>query len=84
MSVPSPSLPPSQTFHCSQVLTWLFVFIRQLLQVSFSQVIHLEGWKPMNLRGSYRALRDNSKAAMFAAIEIYNKPQFAGQVRKFL
>ena len=30
----------------------------------------------MNLCGSYRALRNNSKAAMLAAIEIYNKPQF--------
>ncbi|MFQ5677117.1 MAG: DUF3644 domain-containing protein [bacterium] len=29
----------------------------------------------MNLKGSYRALRNNSKAAMLAAIEIYNKPQ---------
>lgn len=29
----------------------------------------------MNLRGSYRALRNNAKAAMLAAIEIYNKPQ---------
>lgn len=29
----------------------------------------------MNLRGSYRALLNNSKAAMLAAIEIYNKPQ---------
>jgi len=31
----------------------------------------------MNLRGSYRALRSNSEAAMLAAIEIYNKPQFS-------
>jgi len=30
----------------------------------------------MNVRGSYRALLNNSKAAMMAAIEIYNKPQF--------
>jgi hypothetical protein len=29
----------------------------------------------MNLRGSYRALRDNSKAALMSAIEIYNKPR---------
>ncbi len=29
----------------------------------------------MNLRGSYRALRNNSKSAILAAIEIYNKPQ---------
>lgn len=29
----------------------------------------------MNLKGSYRALCSNSKAAMLAAIEIYNKPQ---------
>jgi len=29
----------------------------------------------MNLKGSYRALLNNSKAAMLAAIEIYNKPQ---------
>lgn len=29
----------------------------------------------MNLTGSYRALRNNSKSAMLAAIEIYNKPQ---------
>lgn len=29
----------------------------------------------MNLNGSYRALRNNAKAAMLAAIEIYNKPQ---------
>jgi hypothetical protein len=29
----------------------------------------------MNLRGSYTALRNNSKAAILAAIEIYNKPQ---------
>ena len=31
----------------------------------------------MNLKGSYRALSSNSKAAMLAAIEIYNKPQIA-------
>lgn len=31
----------------------------------------------MNLRGSYRGLRSNSEAAMLAAIEIYNKPQFS-------
>lgn len=31
----------------------------------------------MNLRGSYTSLRNNSKAAMLAAIEIYNKPQIA-------
>ena len=30
----------------------------------------------MNLRGSYRALLSNSRAAMLAAIEIYNKPLF--------
>ena len=30
----------------------------------------------MNLKGSYRALRNNSMAAMLAAIEIYNKPKF--------
>jgi hypothetical protein len=30
----------------------------------------------MNLFESYRALRDNAKAAMLGAIEIYNKPQF--------
>ena len=29
----------------------------------------------MNYRGSYRKLLANSKAAMLAAIEIYNKPQ---------
>lgn len=29
----------------------------------------------MNLKGSYRALRNNATAAMLAAIEIYNKPQ---------
>jgi hypothetical protein len=29
----------------------------------------------MNLSGSYKALRNNSKAAILAAIEIYNKPQ---------
>lgn len=29
----------------------------------------------MNLRGSYKALRDNSRAALMAAIEIYNKPK---------
>jgi hypothetical protein len=29
----------------------------------------------MNLKGSYKALRNNSKAAILAAIEIYNKPQ---------
>ncbi len=29
----------------------------------------------MNLSGSFRALRNNSKAAILAAIEIYNKPQ---------
>ena len=29
----------------------------------------------MNLTGSYRALCNNSKAAILAAIEIYNKPQ---------
>ncbi|MDP9313135.1 MAG: DUF3644 domain-containing protein [Chloroflexota bacterium] len=31
----------------------------------------------MNLTGSYRALRNNSRSAMIAAIEIYNKPQIA-------
>jgi hypothetical protein len=31
----------------------------------------------MNLKGSYRALCSNSKAAMLSAIEIYNKPQIA-------
>lgn len=31
----------------------------------------------MNYRGSYKRLRDNSKAAMLAAIEVYNKPQIA-------
>ena len=31
----------------------------------------------MNYRGSYRKLLGNSKAAMMAAIEIYNKPTFA-------
>ncbi len=31
----------------------------------------------MNQYGSYRKLLDNSKQAMLAAIEIYNKPQFA-------
>ena len=30
----------------------------------------------MNYRGSYRKLLENSKAAMMAAIEIYNKPAF--------
>jgi len=30
----------------------------------------------MNYRGSYRKLLENSKAAMMAAIEIYNKPSF--------
>ena len=30
----------------------------------------------MNYRGSYRKLLENSKAAMIAAIEIYNKPTF--------
>lgn len=30
----------------------------------------------MNYRGSYRKLLENSKAAMMAAIEIYNKPTF--------
>lgn len=29
----------------------------------------------MNLQGSYKALRNNAKAAILAAIEIYNKPQ---------
>jgi hypothetical protein len=29
----------------------------------------------VNIYGSYRRLRDNSKSAMLAAIEIYNKPQ---------
>ncbi|MFH2049005.1 MAG: DUF3644 domain-containing protein [bacterium] len=29
----------------------------------------------MNYRGSYRHLKDNSKAALLSAIEIYNKPQ---------
>lgn len=38
----------------------------------------------MNLRGSYRALRDNSKAAMLAAIEIYNKPQIEYRDECFL
>jgi len=31
----------------------------------------------MNIYGSYRALRDNATAAILAAIEIYNKPQFS-------
>jgi len=31
----------------------------------------------MNYRGSYRHLLKNSKAAMIAAIEIYNKPSFS-------
>ncbi|MCG3155057.1 MAG: hypothetical protein DKINENOH_01655 [bacterium] len=31
----------------------------------------------MNLQGSYTALRNNSKAAILAAIEIYNKPQIS-------
>ena len=31
----------------------------------------------MNYFGSYKALLGNSKAAMFAAIEIYNKPHFS-------
>ena len=31
----------------------------------------------MNYRGSYRHLLNNAKAAMLAAIEIYNKPRFA-------
>jgi len=30
----------------------------------------------MNYRGSYRKLLGNAKAAMMAAIEIYNKPAF--------
>lgn len=30
----------------------------------------------MNYRGSYRHLQRNSKAAMIAAVEIYNKPKF--------
>ena len=30
----------------------------------------------MNYRGSYRHLLRNAKAAMLAAIEIYNKPRF--------
>ncbi len=38
----------------------------------------------MNLRGSYRALRNNSKAAMLAAIEIYNKPQIEYRDECFL
>jgi len=32
--------------------------------------------EPVNYRGSYRHLLRNSKAAMLAAIEIYNKPRF--------
>jgi hypothetical protein len=31
----------------------------------------------MYYRGSYRHLLKNSKSALLAAIEIYNKPQFA-------
>ncbi len=31
----------------------------------------------MNYRGSYRHLLNNAKAAMLAAIEVYNKPRFA-------
>lgn len=38
----------------------------------------------MNLRGSYRALRNNSEAAMLAAIEIYNKPQIEYRDECFL
>jgi hypothetical protein len=38
----------------------------------------------MNLRGSYRALRDNSKSAMIASIEIYNKPNFQYRDETFI
>ena len=38
----------------------------------------------MNLRGSYRALRDNSKSAMLACIEIYNKPSFQYRNETFI
>jgi hypothetical protein len=38
----------------------------------------------MNLRGSYRALRDNSKSAMIASIEIYNKPSFQYRNETFI
>lgn len=38
----------------------------------------------MNLRGSYRALRDNSKSAMCASIEIYNKPNFNYKIETFI
>lgn len=37
----------------------------------------------MNTRGSYRALLSNSKAAMMAAIEIYNKPQISYRDESF-
>ena len=33
--------------------------------------------RTMNLFGAYLALRNNSKAALLAAIEVYNKPQIA-------
>jgi len=38
----------------------------------------------LNLTGSYRALRNNSKAAILAAIEIYNKPQIEYRDECFL
>ena len=38
----------------------------------------------MNLRGSYKALRDNSKSAMCASIEIYNKPNFNYRIETFI
>lgn len=37
----------------------------------------------MNLRASYRALLNNSKAAILAAIEIYNKPQISYRDESF-
>lgn len=35
-----------------------------------------EAGNPMNYRGSYKRLLGNSKSAMVAAIEVYNKPSF--------
>jgi len=38
----------------------------------------------MNRKGSYRALRENSKSAICASIEIYNKPNFEYRMETFV
>lgn len=47
------------------------------LPIAKSRLTYIEpGAQPMNYQGSYRKLLGNAKAAMMAAVEIYNKPMF--------